>query len=242
MRSSHLPSCKVAIVFTLFWLLSTSLKEGEISSCIIFPPSTTTSFPRLVMVETLPTLQEFTLCYWFKIHRLDKRLHIFSYAHDAQSNEILTYVDVENVIGFYVSGTPELQVQCPYYLRIGKWHHVCYVWSSWEGQATLVVDSFGCHGNKTGMHKGGTVRSGGALVLGQDQDKVGGGFDPKQNMEGRLSELHLWDSALNSEQILRLSRCTDISERSIYGNLIRWEKTPFQFYDGVVLSPNNICA
>ncbi|XP_013786786.1 C-reactive protein 1.1-like [Limulus polyphemus] len=242
MQLSSLLTRGVAMVFTFSWLLAHALEEGEITSKVKFPPSTASSFPRLVMDGTLPNLQEFTLCYWFKVHRLDRRLHIFSYAQDATDNEILTYVEAGNVMGFYIGGKLQLQIKCPSDIEVGKWHHVCYVWSSWEGGSSIIMNGYRCHGNSTGVNKGKTVQAGGTVVLGQEQDTVGGGFVASESMEGELSELNMWNSALDSKQILHLSKCADVSERHLYGNIIRWEKTTFIFYDGVAVSPNEICA
>ncbi|XP_013782906.1 C-reactive protein 1.1-like [Limulus polyphemus] len=237
MRVSMAPSIRVTVIFAFLWLLTWASKECEASTKIVFPPSDNKSFPRLVMVGTLPTLREFTLCYWFKVHRLDRRLHIFSYAHESQANEIVSFIDDE-VVGIAVSDGANLQVSCPYYLRPGKWHHICYFWSSWEGEASLIIDNFGCHGNKTGMAKGTKIRPKGVVVVGQDQDKPGAGFVVDDSFEGEVSELHFWDSALRSEQALRLYKFADKSEEHLQGNLIRWVKTPFHVYDGVIVSSN----
>lgn len=222
-------------VFVFLLQLILALSKRESSTKIVFPSSNNKSFPRLVMVGTLPTLREFTLCYWFKVHRLDRRLHIFSYAHESQANEIVSFID-DDVVGIAISSGVNLQVSCPYYLRPGKWHHICYFWSSWEGDASLIIDNFGCHGNKTGMDKGAKIRPKGVVVVGQDQDEVGSGFVANESFEGEISELHFWNSVLRSEQALRLYK-SDNSEH-LQGNLIRWVKTPFQMYDGVVVSSN----
>ncbi|XP_076370540.1 C-reactive protein 1.1 [Tachypleus tridentatus] len=242
MKTIYRLACETAVFICLLLFLTSALEEGEISSKVKFPPSSSPSFPRLVMVGTLPDLQEITLCYWFKIHRLKASLHMFSYATTEKDNEILTFLNQQGDFLFNVHGTPMLKVQCPNKIHIGRWHHACHTWSSWKGEATTAVDGFHCEGNATGIAMGATLRQGGLVVLGQDQDTVGGGFDAKQSLEGELSELNLWDTVLNHEQIKHLSKCVHHSERHIYGNIIHWDKTQFRAYDGVVLSPNEICA
>lgn len=42
---------------------------------------------------------------------------------------------------------------------------------------------------------------GGALVLGQDQDQRGEGFNPVESFVGSLSQLHIWDRVLDPQQV-----------------------------------------
>jgi hypothetical protein len=42
---------------------------------------------------------------------------------------------------------------------------------------------------------------GGALVLGQEQDKKGEGFNPAESFVGSLSQLNLWDYVLSPQQV-----------------------------------------
>lgn len=51
----------------------------------------------------------------------------------------------------------------------------------------------------------GMISGTGKLVLGQDQDIVGGGFDYHQSFVGELSHLYLWNTDLGSSVISRLS-------------------------------------
>lgn len=42
---------------------------------------------------------------------------------------------------------------------------------------------------------------GGALVLGQEQDKKGEGFNPAESFVGSISQLNLWDYVLSPQQV-----------------------------------------
>lgn len=42
---------------------------------------------------------------------------------------------------------------------------------------------------------------GGALVLGQDQDQRGEGFNPVESFVGSLSQLNIWDYVLSPQQV-----------------------------------------
>lgn len=45
------------------------------------------------------------------------------------------------------------------------------------------------------------VVGGGALVLGQDQDQRGEGFNPVESFVGSISQLNIWDRVLTPQQV-----------------------------------------
>ena len=47
-----------------------------------------------------------------------------------------------------------------------------------------------------GHRIGYTIRAGGSLVLGQEQDSVGGGFDSTQSFQGTLTNVNVWSYVL----------------------------------------------
>lgn len=47
-----------------------------------------------------------------------------------------------------------------------------------------------------------SAAGGGALVLGQDQDQRGKGFNPVESFVGSLSQLNLWDHVLTAQQVI----------------------------------------
>ena len=67
------------------------------------------------------------------------------------------------------------------------------------------------HGNFTKMatsnfNRGHTIRQGGTIVLGQDQDSVGGGFQTSESFQGMLSNVNLWNQVLTDSQIEHMSK------------------------------------
>eukprot|EP00095_Tigriopus_kingsejongensis_P009466 maker-scaffold1140_size60066-snap-gene-0.4 protein:Tk09466 transcript:maker-scaffold1140_size60066-snap-gene-0.4-mRNA-1 annotation:"cys loop ligand gated ion channel subunit" len=61
---------------------------------------------------------------------------------------------------------------------------------------------------------------GGTLVLGQDQDWEGDGFDAYESFSGELSQMELWDHALEPEKIKLMATC-QVYE---HGNVVDWEQ------------------
>ena len=69
--------------------------------------------------------------------------------------------------------------------------------------------------------KGHTIREGGTLTLGQDQDHVGGGFDADQSFQGMLSHVNIWDRVLGTSQIKEMAQSCLPDERN-EGNVYKW--------------------
>ena len=69
-----------------------------------------------------------------------------------------------------------------------------------------------------GLAKGHTIRSGGSVVLGQEQDSVGGSFNSVQSFQGSLTNVNVWSYVLPASTIKSLSK----SCHSGVGNVYRW--------------------
>jgi hypothetical protein len=52
---------------------------------------------------------------------------------------------------------------------------------------------------------GTSLPGGGVWVIGQDQDSVGGGFQPREAFAGDVSQVHVWNRVLSSAEIKVLS-------------------------------------
>ncbi|MCA9714056.1 MAG: hypothetical protein KC468_05090 [Myxococcales bacterium] len=119
----------------------------------------------------------------------------FSYAVNAQNNEVLVY-DV-NDLQVYIRGT----ATGPTGLDVadGAWHHVVVTWQSVDGDTQIYVD--GAPVYATTLQTGQTVTPGGHLALGHEQDGVNSGYDPAQRLIGDLDEVALYDFVLTPAQV-----------------------------------------
>ncbi|XP_075022082.1 pentraxin-4 [Calonectris borealis] len=77
----------------------------------------------------------------------------------------------------------------------GKWHHLCLIWSSSQGQYHFYVDRRLLAAG-SGLRQGYEIPAGGSLVLGQEQEHPGGGFRTAEAFVGHLAGLALWSRAL----------------------------------------------
>jgi len=74
----------------------------------------------------------------------------------------------------------------------GGQHQLGVSWSNTKGQYTFVVDGQQV-GTGTGLQTGYTTRTTGTLVVGMDQDSVGGGFQTHQVFKGTLQDVRVFN-------------------------------------------------
>ncbi|XP_077917424.1 adhesion G protein-coupled receptor D2 [Halichoerus grypus] len=100
----------------------------------------------------------------------------------------------------------------------GRWHHLCATWEQRGGSWALFADGRRRAGAR-GLGAGHPVPAGGILVLGQDQDSLGGGFSARDAFSGNLTGFHLWARALSPAQLRRARACAAPPG----GLLFRWD-------------------
>lgn len=100
----------------------------------------------------------------------------------------------------------------------GRWHHVCATWEQRGGRWALFADGRR-RASARGLGAGHPLPPGGILVLGQDQDSLGGGFSAREAFSGNLTDFHLWARALNPAQLRRVRACAPPHG----GLLFRWD-------------------
>ena len=65
---------------------------------------------------------------------------------------------------------------------------------------------------------GQVIGGGGVLVLGQDQDSVGGTFDDDESFIGEMTGVNIWDHVITDQEIARMSK----SCLTGVGNVFQW--------------------
>ena len=59
------------------------------------------------------------------------------------------------------------------------------------------------------------------MVLGQEQDSVGGGFDADQSFQGMLSNVNIWNQVLTAQQIKEMSKLCLLDEAADW-KVFKW--------------------
>ncbi|XP_076315788.1 C-reactive protein 1.4-like [Tachypleus tridentatus] len=246
-------------IFLFLFVWKTGLVHGvhlgDTSVKASFPAtSNSLNFPRMTMISKLPTIDEFTLCFWVKIKgQIDRGHSVLSYTLNTveHSNQLLVSVNpnpaIPNIIAKIGSSSP-ISSNCPS-LAPGNWNKICIAWRSVDGKLKFSVNEDLCDEEVNNIAKGYTIQSGGTIFLGQERG-TDGSFQLNKNLIGEMTQVKLWDEYLNNEQVNRISSCLSRthknchichSEDEIEGNLINWLQTPFELSDGVELSGTAVC-
>ena len=98
------------------------------------------------------------------------------------------------------------------------WQHLCLTWENTQGVTKLYKDGQFTEQVTKNATKNYVLKAGGFLVLGQEQDSIGGGFDRNQTLHGRLASVNMWDKVLSESDIA--AQYTNCSVP--YGSVINW--------------------
>ncbi|XP_034070412.1 neuronal pentraxin-2b [Gymnodraco acuticeps] len=166
------------------------------------------------VTKTLPEMYAFTLCMWIKSSASPGIGTPFSYGVPGQANEIVLIEWGNNPIELLIN---DKVAQLPLEVRDGKWHHICIAWTTRDGQWDAYQDGgkLGSGDNLAAWHP---IKPGGVIILGQEQDVVGGRFDAGQAFVGELSQVNIWDRVLKPVEIQSMANCSSY----IPGNVISW--------------------
>ena len=99
----------------------------------------------------------------------------------------------------------------------GKWHQICVSWENTAGSWKFYKDG-DVKAQGAALKTGHVIKSGGSLLLGVEQDSLGGDFEPVESFKGMLTNINVWDHVLSAEKIHSLSK----SCRSGEGNVLKW--------------------
>ncbi|NWU29887.1 SAMP protein, partial [Dyaphorophyia castanea] len=171
-------------------------------------------------------LNNFTVCLR-SFTDLLRPYSLFSYATKAQDNEILLFKLRPDQYEFHVGGK-RLLFTVP--KSLGESEHVCVSWESSTG-----IVQFWFNGKpwlRKGLQRGYTVGVPASIVLGQEQDSFGGGFDTQQSFVGEISSVYMWDTGISASAVR--AAMLDFPEKA---PLFGWRNFPYKIVGEVYLKP-----
>lgn len=138
---------------------------------------------------------QLTVSFWAKSSDNVKDGTVFSYAIPTNSNEFLLYnhKDLDVYVGGAATGSTGVS------FNDGKWHHIAVSWTKNSGSLKIYKDGLLVY--QTNVAVGDTLDNNGSLILGQEQDSVGGSFNINEAFEGQLDELALYNRVLSANEI-----------------------------------------
>ncbi|XP_043938339.1 mucosal pentraxin-like [Protopterus annectens] len=191
---------------------------------LYFPSRTKNSYVTVIPEEYKP-LKEFTACLQANT-TMDGSL--FSFTSRKYDNEILLFI-LPGVIYKVFVGNKLSKFPVPVLPK--GWIHYCISWQSYSGKVQVWMN--GKRLSYSILNKGYVIPQNPSIILGQEQDSFGGGFDTRQSFVGEIADVHMWDRELSSTEIKFVFE----GDSSIKGNIINWDKVKYNLYGNVLIKP-----
>ena len=159
--------------------------------------------------EVLNGRLDVTIAFWLKTSKSGAQT-IVSSANQLNDNEHIVFLLNERLIVFFSHGrVRSRQGRCDVEIQPiadGTWHHFAVIRNASLGHADFFIDGEG-YTKRCGHLVYDTLKvEAGGLILGQDQDTFGGGFDASQVLRGALDDLRIYDGTLSATEVQTLMR------------------------------------
>ncbi|XP_028397243.1 uncharacterized protein LOC114521055, partial [Dendronephthya gigantea] len=189
-----------------------------------FPEASVKNYVKIEKVVNY-NLTEVSSCFWAKF--LKTKCAIFGYSSLNYNVEIQAFLydslvlelEIKNI---YSDNGPKISAY-------DSWHFYCLQWRSFDGLIEVYQD-----GKKRGTKyraKNHTIHSNGVVVLGQELDSYGGGFQSHQAFKGSLAGLNLWSQFLTTNVIQGMAS----GVLNINGNLLQWRDFRDHVFGNIVI-------
>ncbi|XP_068179970.1 serum amyloid P-component-like [Antennarius striatus] len=224
------PDFKMKVLGLLCLLTTCSAVIQDLSGKMFtFPQQSNTAHVRLT--TNIQAFTTFTLCHRsFTDLRRDHIL--FSMSTSSSANTILIFWDEANKeMEAHIKDIRAEYQGLDY--KPNMWHSICTTWDSSTGLLQMWFN--GQFLIRKYTNAGSTIRGSSIIILGQEQDSHGGGFDSKQCFLGMMSDVHMWNYILSPCEIHNY-----VDDRNFTpGNVLSWKSLDFQI-NGKVLTEDKI--
>ncbi|MCD6506141.1 Ig-like domain-containing protein, partial [Candidatus Poribacteria bacterium] len=136
-----------------------------------------------------------TIEFWMKSSDKQNPGTPISYASASDANELGIYNYTNFDVRVAGVGSGKINISA----NDGKWHYIAMTWESSTGEMKFYKD--GALVYTQTIAQGDTIEGGGTLVIGQDQDTLGGEFEIEQAFRGNIDEVMIWKVVRTAEQI-----------------------------------------
>ncbi|XP_075699686.1 jeltraxin-like [Rhinoderma darwinii] len=193
--------------------------QGDIcrGTTILLPRQSSTDYMILKLTVEKP-LTQLTVCLR-SYTELSRQHSLFSIATPGKDNTLLIYPMPPNNISISISNEDIYFNVDP---EVLDWKHTCVAWDSDTGLLELWING------KRYPRRATTIRSPigpqMSVIVGQDQDSFGGGFDASQSFVGEMCDVNVWDTVLPPATIKGYSYFKD----NMNGNVIGWKNEQYE--------------
>lgn len=99
-----------------------------------------------------------------------------------------------------------------------QWRSSCVTYDHFRDSYKLYIDGVQVEsGTWAGDNAPEPIRPGGVFIIGQDQDKLRGEYNPRQSWSGSLTQMNLWDFSIEKWDIENIAECRS----DVFGNVVK---------------------
>ncbi|XP_078364231.1 serum amyloid P-component-like [Oculina patagonica] len=139
-------------------------------------------------------LSELSMCFFMKIVPDGQEHSVISYSKETANDLYISFPPQSTTVFI---GNTKMSIDM---VANSTWHHFCFTWENTNGVYKSYKDGK-LEAQGDDFRKGYILRSGGTVVLGQDQDSIGGGFNTNDAFVGEMTEVNMWGSVLSESDI-----------------------------------------
>lgn len=149
----------------------------------------------------LDGLNVVTASFWIKTTKTGSQA-IISGARPSHTNEYLLFFASDTTFRIYVDRNfTEYTVSS---VADDMWQHWVVIRDGVNNETRLYANGVEDNESPQSLSIGALSIASGGLVIGQDQDNVGGGFDDDQALKGTLDDVRIYDRALSAAEVRQL--------------------------------------
>ncbi|XP_037360365.1 serum amyloid P-component [Talpa occidentalis] len=218
---------KLLLWVSVLTTLSGVLAQTDLNRKVFVFPRESSSDHVSLKAELEKPLQNFTLC----LRAFSDLVHgysLFSYNVRGKDNELLVFKEKIGLYSLHIGGT---KVTFKVTEEFPAPVHLCVIWESSTGIAEFWINSKPLV--KKGLKQGYSLGTHPKIILGQEQDSYGGGFDENQSFVGEIGDVCMWDSLLSPDNIKSLYH----SSTCLSPNFLNWKALNYETKGYVVTKP-----
>ena len=166
----------------------TYIFDGTISDYITLP------------TDIITNVYDFTLCLWFNSSNITKPINTPFHGTIGGGNDLTMYIRSAGTSSFAILG---VEVSYNFVFSSNVWYHLVYKRKGSNCNLYVNGVSQGWKSCGSGVIN---IPPTGYILLGQEQDAIGGGFDATQAMEGKLNDVRFYNNAISDKEIIELSK------------------------------------
>ncbi|XP_053552099.1 C-reactive protein [Bombina bombina] len=217
---------RILLAITLF--AGTLAQQDLGGKVFLFPKATSTAYVTLHPTLTEP-LTKLTTCLR-SYTELNRHHSLLSLAVQGagKDNTFLIFPQPPNFCSIHVGNEDNRIKTNPDTL---DWKHTCVTWDSDTGVIQLWIN--GKLYPRRVSKKGFSINTQTSIILGQEQDSFGGGFDINQSFVGEITDVHMWDYVLEPLDIQKYF----LNAKDTNGNVISWNALQYDIKGDVIVQP-----